>query len=130
MPTIQITDETTGRRDTHTWTLDFLDETVIAQEIIRCRVYEEVLEYNAKNQEVFRGLVQPTDTERELNGFKLKPGRKIDWESQYARAIQAFAGNGFIMLVDNTQIETLEEPVHLREGTTITFLKLVPLVGG
>jgi hypothetical protein len=131
MPTIQITDETSGRKTaTRTWTLEFLDETITAQELIRRRVYQEVQDFNIKQPERYRGLVEPTDAERDLNGFKVKPGRKIDWESQYAQALAAFETNGFIMLVDDTQIETLEETVHLREGTTITFLKLVPLVGG
>jgi hypothetical protein len=130
MIAIQIADETTGRKGTHTWTLEFLDETISAQELIRRRVYQEVQDFNIKQPERYRGLVEPTDAERDLNGFKVKPGRKIDWESQYAQALAAFETNGFIMLVDDAQIETLEETVHLREGTTITFLKLVPLVGG
>ncbi len=131
MPTIQITDETSGRKAaTRTWTLEFLDETISAQELIRRRVYQEVQDFNIKQPERYRGLVEPTDAERDLNGFKVKPGRRIDWESQYAQALEAFNRNGFIMLVNDTQIETLEEPVLLREGTTVTFLKLVPLVGG
>ena len=130
MPTITIQDETTGQRQTRTWTLEFLDETITAREFIRRRVYEEVLEYNTKNIEVYRGLVQPTDTERALNTTKPRERRKIDWEAQYERALEAFERNGFVMLVNDTQVETLDEQVELREGTTITFLKLVALVGG
>lgn len=130
MPTITIQDETTGQRQTRTWTLEFLDETITAREFIRRRVYEEVLEYNTKNIEVYRGLVQPTDTERALNTTKPRERRKIDWEAQYHKALEAFERNGFVMLVNDTQVETLDEQVELREGTTITFLKLVPLVGG
>ncbi len=131
MPTIQITDETSGRKAaTRTWTLEFLDETITAQEFIRRRIYEEVLDYNTKNPDVYHGLVQPTDVERALNATKPRERRKIDWEAQYAQALEAFNRNGFIMLVNDTQIETLQEPIFLREGTTVTFLKLVPLVGG
>jgi hypothetical protein len=82
MIAIQIADETTGRKGTHTWTLEFLDETISAQELIRRRVYQEVQDFNIKQPERYRGLVEPTDAERDLNGFKVKPGRKIDWESQ------------------------------------------------
>jgi hypothetical protein len=130
MPTITIQDETTGQRQTRTWTLEFLDETITAREFIRRRIYEEVLEYNTKNTLVYRGLVQPTDTERALNTGKPREHRKIDWEAQYHKALEAFERNGFVMLVNDTQVETLDEAVELREGTTITFLKLVPLVGG
>ena len=131
MPTIIIQDEITGNRNaTRAFTMEFLDETLTAREIIRRRVYDEVQDYNLKQPERFGGLVQPSDAERDLNGFKLKPGRKIDWATQFARALEAFERNGFIMLVNDTQIESLEETVPLREGTTVTFLKLVPLVGG
>ncbi len=130
MPTITIQDETTGQRQTNTWTLEFLDETITAREFIRRRVYEEVLEYNTKNIEKYRGLVQPTDTERTLNTGKPRERRKIDWEAQYHKALEAFERNGFVMLVNDTQVETLDEQVELREGTTVTFLKLMPLVGG
>lgn len=131
MPTIQITDETAGRKAAvRTWTLEFLIETVTAQEFIRRRIYEEVQDYNTKNLETFNGLIQPTPEERALNNAKPRERRRIDWEAQYAKALEAFSRNGFIMLVNDVQVETLEEPVELREGTTITFLKLVPLVGG
>jgi hypothetical protein len=131
MPTIQITDETAGRKAAaRTWALEFLDETITAQEFIRRRIYEEVLEHNTKNLETFNGLVQPTAEERALNGAKRQERRKIDWEAQYAKALEAFNRNSFIMLVNDAQIETLQQPVALREGTTVTFLKLVPLVGG
>ncbi len=131
MPTIQITDETSGRKAaTRTWTLEFLDETISAQEFIRRRIYEEVLNYNTKTSDAYHGLVQPTEVERALNATKPRARRKIDWEAQYAKALEGFERNGFIMLVDDAQIETLEQPIFLREGTTVTFLKLVPLVGG
>ena len=35
-----------------------------------------------KDPEYFRGLVQPTDAERVLNGYRLRQRRKIDWEKQ------------------------------------------------
>jgi hypothetical protein len=131
MPTIQITDETAGRKAaTRTWMLEFLDETISAQEFIRRRIYEEVQDYNTRTSDAYHGLVQPTDVERALNATKPRERHKIDWEAQYAQALAAFERNGFIMLVNDTQIESLQEPVLLREGTTVTFLKLVPLVGG
>jgi len=114
----------------HRWMLEFLDETVTAQEIIRRRIYQEVQDYNLKKDDVFMGLVQPTDTEILLNGFKVKENRKLDWEAQYAKALEAFKGNGFIMLVNDKQVESLEDIVELKTGTQINFLKLVPLVGG
>ena len=55
---------------------------------------------------------------------------KIDWEAQYARAIEAFTRNGFFVLVDDQQLESLDDEIFVRPGTAISFVKLVPLVGG
>ncbi|WP_117212694.1 hypothetical protein [Allorhizocola rhizosphaerae] len=51
-------------------------------------------------------------------------------ERQFALAVQAFSRNGFIVLVDDRQVEELDDVIDLRMGTEITFLELVPLVGG
>jgi hypothetical protein len=45
-------------------------------------------------------------------------------------AKRAFYTNGFILLVDDRQVDELEEEIEIRPHTTVTFLKLVPLVGG
>jgi hypothetical protein len=128
--TITITDERPASREKNSFTLDFLESDITAREFIRRRIYEEVLEYNTKELEVYNGLVEPSDSERALNGVKPKTRRKIDWETQYDRALEAFDKNGFIMLWNDRQVETLDENLELREGSVATFLKLVPLVGG
>ena len=38
--------------------------------------------------------------------------------------------NGFFLLVDDRQIEDLDEEVVVTVESTISFVKLVPLVGG
>src|SRR5690349_20331372 len=93
---VQVRDETTSGEATDALTLHFLDERVTVRELIRSRVYQEVTEYNARAAGHFRGLVQPTDAERVLNGYRLQQGRRIDWEAQYEKALKAFAGNGFM----------------------------------
>ena len=45
-------------------------------------------------------------------------------------AVKAFAGNGFVVLVGDPQVEELDDTVELRRDTEVTFLKLVALVGG
>jgi hypothetical protein len=128
--TITVRDETTSGSETNELTLEFLDERITVRELIRSRVYQEVTEYNAATPGYFRGLVQPTDAERVLNGYRLRSRRKLDWEEQYRRALKAFEGNGFLILVDNRQLEHLDEEIELRHDAQVTFLKLVPLVGG
>jgi hypothetical protein len=74
--------------------------------------------------------VQPADAERTLNGFKVPRRRWIDPEKQFAKAIESFYRNGFMILVNDQQVEELEEEIEVSTDTTVTFLKLVPLVGG
>jgi hypothetical protein len=105
-------------------------ETLTVREIIRLRVYQEVEAYNEQQSEHFNGFVQPSDTERTLNGYRLTKPRFIDWEEQFDRAVEAFERNGFIVLVDKQQVESLDEVVTIAADTPVSFLKLVPLVGG
>jgi hypothetical protein len=100
------------------------------REIIRSRVYGEVNDYNLNQSEYFHGLVQPTDAEATLNGFRLRRGHVIDPLEQYEQALTAFGQNGFLLLVNDRQVDQLDEVVEVGEHTVITFLKLVPLVGG
>ncbi len=130
--TLTVRDETAfgiGGSD-YVFTLNFPDERVTARELLRERVRQEVEDYNTQQPEYFRGLVQPTDAERTLNGFKLTKQKQIDWQEQYAKALEAFGRNGFILLVDDRQVEDLDETILIEPDTPVTFLKLVPLVGG
>ncbi|MGX7672385.1 hypothetical protein [Plantactinospora sp. DSM 117369] len=130
MAMVSFVDETTAGERSTAWHLEIFEERLPVREVIRRRVFQEVAEHNAKGGDVFRGLVQPTGTERTLNGFKLRQPRRIDPQEQADRALEAFSRNGFIVLVDDRQVDELDAVVELTRGTRITFLKLVPLVGG
>ncbi|HZT42972.1 MAG TPA: hypothetical protein VFA07_12460 [Chthonomonadaceae bacterium] len=127
---LMIHDETLFGAKDNALTLDFLTETITVRELIRERVYEEVRQYNAAQPEYFRGLVQPTDAEATLNGHRLRERRHVDWEAQYRLALEAFERNGFFILVDDRQVESLNETIPLTPTTQVSFVKLVPLVGG
>ena len=127
-----IRDETTASlgKTEHTFTVHISGEKISLRELVRLRVTQEVEEFNSRQPAVFRMLVQPNDTERTLNGYKFHKPRFVDADTQYEKAIEAFEGNGFIVLVDDYQIENLDGEIAFRPETSITFLKLVPLVGG
>ena len=127
---VTVRDETTRGESTGELTLEFLTERVTAREVIRSRVYQEVTEYNARQAGLFRGLVQPRDAERTRAGFRLRTPRRIDWAEQYESALTSFARNGFLLLVDDRQVTDLDAAIELRHDTAISFLRLVPLVGG
>jgi hypothetical protein len=128
--TLTIHDETASGQKTNTFTLDCLTERMTVRELIRARIYQEVQDYNRREPEYFRGLVEPTQAERVLNGYKLKAKRKIDWDEQLQRALEAFERNGFFVLVGDRQAATLDEEFDVKVDTEVSFVKLVPLVGG
>lgn len=138
--TLTIRDETATGQPLYEFDLEFLTERITVRELIRSRVYQEVKDRNvqavqmASNPDAqaraFRGLVQPTMTERDLNAKSHRTPRQIDWKEQFAIASEAFERNGFLILVDDRQVDSLEQEIELRAGTTVSFVKLVPLVGG
>jgi len=125
---LSIVDETTAGERCSAGAFQFDTGTMTLRELIRVRVQQEVKRFNETESEPFRGLVQPEESERILNGASERP--VLDWEKQYAKAITAFKGNGFLVLLDDQQIDDLDETLHLTEQSKLTFLKLVPLMGG
>ncbi|MFE2040184.1 hypothetical protein ACFXAZ_04480 [Streptomyces sp. NPDC059477] len=130
MGMVTFVDETTTGDRSASWGLEIAEERLTVRELIRRRVFQEVAEFNARTPGVFRGLVQPTDTERVINGYALRTPRRIDPETQSELALTAFAGNGFLVLVGDRQVTDPDEEIDLALGTEVTFLKLVALVGG
>lgn len=131
MPTsLQICDITNLGDAQPGWVLDIVTEHITVRELIRRRVYQEVKDYNIHKPEYFRGLVQPTEAEQTLNGYRLAKPRQLDWEQQAELAIAAFLANGFIILVGDHQVTELEQEIEIALADTVTFLRLVPLVGG
>ena len=131
MSALKFIDKTPGKAASDAaWVLQVAEPILTAREILRRRVFEEVSRFNATQGQIFEGLVQPNDTERALNGYRLKKARTLDWREQFEKAVQAFEKNRFLLLVGDRQVESLDEELMLGAETEITFLKLVPLVGG
>lgn len=129
--TLTIRDETLGGESSlREWALHVMTERLTVRELIRSRVYQEVQDYNQKQGQVFRGLIQPEEAEKALNGWKLKKPRQLDWKRQFDRAVEAFEGNQILILVNDRQAESLDEELTITPETTVTFLRLTPLAGG
>ncbi len=133
--TLTIRDETASGQVYGETPLEFPSERITVRDLIRERVYQEVQDFNRKQgEQVFRGLVQPTDAERVLNGgkaeYRLEKHRDIDWKAQFENATAAFSRNGFLILVDNKQVESLDQEFQIGRGTQVSFVKLTMLVGG
>ena len=118
---VTFVDETTSGTRHEAWELAVAEERLALREVIRRRVFQEVAEHNAgQGTAAFAGLVRPEDP----------ASRRVDAERQFEQAVRAFGRNGFLVLVGDRQMEELDEEIELALGTEVTFLKLVPLVGG
>lgn len=127
---ILIKDEKFGGHAAHEIEVTFEIDLVTVKDIISNRVKAEVEFYNNKQPEYFNGLVEPSNAEKTLNGYKLKKKQMIDAEQQVYIALAAFQNNRFFILVDNQQLEELDQQVRLTEQSLISFIKLTQLVGG
>ena len=130
MATITLYDETTLGEKSLGLTLVLPTQRITPRELIQQRIDQEVDNYNRNQSQPFQGLVQPSDSERLLNGYKLRTARKIDRVQQFELAIAAFRNNGFILLVNDLQVEDLDVELELDDNSIVSFLKLIPLVGG
>ena len=131
--TLEVRDETTAGETLAALAIQLEHEQVTVRELISARVHQEVRVHNAKlasAQDRFVGLVQPEETERELNGYRLRRPRLVDADRQTDAAVRAFERGHVLLLVDDRQVDELDRELTLTAGSSVSFLKLVPLVGG
>lgn len=127
MKTLTVKDETAAGKILQKLFLDFETQYVTVRELIEARIREEIKRFENDRSNLQNGLVIPGDLENRLNNKKRKP---IDVEKQVFVALDAFLKNGFFILIDDEQTETLEQQFLVDEATQVTFIKLTPLVGG
>jgi hypothetical protein len=130
MATVTFRDETATGKPVTEFEVAGLPARMTVRELIRLRVREEVARHNARPSDRFNGLIRPDGTEAELNGYRFREPRRIDWERQTEIAERAFLSNGFFVLAGDHQVEELDEVVDLTTNPDLVFIKLVALVGG
>ena len=138
--TLSIRDEAPSGEKSGPLVVEFLTETITVRELIRGRVYQEVQDHNqavqARAGAAPAPLVRPTEEEERLNGPAAERSerqvrrRQVNWKRQHEIACDAFDRGGFLVLVDDEQKTSLDDEFTIRPGTEVTFLKLMPLVGG
>jgi hypothetical protein len=121
--TLTIYDETLTGEKTPCLTMDFVKPRIRVRDLIRERVYQEVDRYNHSKPEFFKGLVQPQDSEQILDGYALPKQRSVDREQQYERALQVFERSGFMVLVNDCEVDHLDTDIELSNAPTVSFLR-------
>ncbi|MBS0204318.1 MAG: hypothetical protein JSS49_15550 [Planctomycetes bacterium] len=124
---LTICDQALGGSESREWTLEVSAERITVRELIRSRVYQEVSDFNTLQPQRYRGLIQPTLTESRINA---QEQRVIDWKAQFELACNAFEAGRILILVGDQQMTSLEAEIEINSSTTVTFLRLMLLVGG
>lgn len=127
---ILIKDETVGGDSKNSFSIETTKTDSTVQELIKLRIFNEVENFNQRLPEYFRSLVQPTEAEVTLNGYRMVEKRKIDPEKQYYLALDGFKKNGYFLIINNKQVESLDQEIKISDNMELQFIKLTPLVGG
>lgn len=128
--TLHIKDESTIGKLINELDLTFESSDITVRELIKTRILEEVKKYNTSQKEIiFNSLVQPTMTERIMNGIQ-KERKEVSWEEQFSIATKAFENNGYFILINDKQADSLDMMITITPETTVSFIKLIPLIGG
>ncbi|MFN8672723.1 MAG: hypothetical protein U0457_11675 [Candidatus Sericytochromatia bacterium] len=130
MNILKLRDETATGKINYEFELIIDAEIITVKELITKRVTYEVEKYNSQKEEFFNGLVQPTESEKSLNGYKMRHKKEINLNKQIEKALESFESNGFFIIANNRQLENLDEAIFLDKESNISFIKLVHLVGG
>jgi hypothetical protein len=132
MATLTISEKTTGGgTDTHTQV--FMPERITVRKLIRLYIDHQIEEYENETTDapVVRSYFIPSKEEQDLNGSRPARARTpLDAEKLHERALSAFSNNEVILLVDEQQVDHLDQELLVRVDSTVTFLRLMPLVGG
>ena len=98
----------------------FLKSSVITlRDVITERVFQEVDAYLAESNEFSHELLSQE-----------QPSFTLNHEQEVLKALKAFETNGFFILVNDRQVEDLDEIISLRDASAVTFVRLIPIVGG
>jgi hypothetical protein len=118
--TIHAHDQATDGKTLREFVLEFLTERVTVRELLRVRIFQGVTEENAR-----RAMAADKG-----GGPRNSNPVTLDFDDEFARAVEAFNFGRVIVLVDDKQLDDLATEVVVAPSTSVTFLRLVPLVGG
>lgn len=143
---VKVFDKSFGGPRTFARHLRLASDTLTARQVIERRIDEEMIEFEAaqKSAALEAMPIVPTFVETILNGMKTYGKGRVglpdfhtkaefdvmDRQQQLSAALTALESQKLLMLVDNRQVTSPDQSITLTENSTITFIKLVPLVSG
>jgi len=125
--------------------LRLLDERLSVAELVRRTVEEQVRELTVRRrldaEQASHALARHYLSTEEVAAqarrgavrfptARAGKGAQLDPAAEVAKALRAFEAGTYVVLIDGRRVERLDEVVPFSPGTKVTFLRLMPLVGG
>lgn len=136
---LSIVEKIVGQTQRQAFTLRLASERVSARDVIAKHVREEVDRLNdlarrrhAEHDRVASFLVgdHSHELERKLNKPNPRSPKVLDAAKEVESALEAIEARKVIVLFDDFEVEDLDADLTMTDQSKITFLRLVPLVGG
>lgn len=111
------------------------DHQMTLRALLTAVVTDEVAAFHERQQERrLARVLTGAEIGRGATLGKIDPGggepQAVRLEDAIAAALQAFADRLYVVLLDGAPVEALDTELALREGSRLTFVRLVALVGG
>lgn len=132
MPTaILVEEKVPGQPPSEICALTLPANRITVAELIRIYVETQVEKHNIAKVSTAHGENYTTIEEQLLNPPKVdKRFTPAESAIEVDKALLAFQSNRVFLLIDGKQASSLSEEIELTASSKVTFLKLVPLVGG
>ena len=127
--TVQVTvlDQTSSGEILNQLKMEFQSATVTLRDLISGRVRQETKRLFESSNRSRYSLIGQTDLETsQINSIDIT----LLQDTKVKYALEMFQKNSFLVLVDDLQVSSLDQEIRLTNDTAISFLKLVPLIGG
>ena len=128
MASVRIRDESRAGHPLGGAELSGLPRRASLRQLLHSRIHGEVEAYNDDPGRVFRGFVQPADSVRHSDGFRLREPRPLEAEVMVAAAEAAVARGLVTFRIGDTVTQDLEMLVDVSEVDEVVALFERPVV--
>jgi hypothetical protein len=125
---ILMRDVTRAGRELSRSYLTDLPASLSLGQLLDTRVRTEVETYNQQPGPVFVGLVQPADSIRHSDGFRMRHARELNVDVAVAAARQAVAVEMLVFELAGERVTDLEAPVELDRHDEVLAVLERPVV--
>lgn len=136
---VDIVEKVVGQTERRAFSLRLATQRIVARDILALHVRQEVDRLNDQarrnhnaHDRVASFLVgsHAHAAQTRLNPRRRSAPKVLDPETEIATAIDGIIARRIIMLFDDREVEDLDAELTFTDSSVVTFLRLMPLVGG